>query len=101
MEGSIVDAAVIHLGSKLIADGQTCIMISKVRSVDRQQIEDQDNTKLFGKKLCNNDALAVLHRMQNTQANQFRFFMFVLELNLMSIIINKIFNIKNNCFLYV
>jgi len=64
IQGSTVDYAVIYLGPKLFAEGQAYVSLSLVRSLDGLRIEELDNSKLTGKKPCNNDALEGMDRMR-------------------------------------
>ena len=41
------------------------VALSRVKSLKGLQIEEIDNTKLLGKKPCNNDALAEMDRMRS------------------------------------
>lgn len=65
MQGSTVDYAVVYLGPKLFAEGQAYVSLSRVRSLDGLRIEELDNSKLTGRKPCNNDALSEMDRMRN------------------------------------
>ncbi|CAG9761349.1 unnamed protein product [Ceutorhynchus assimilis] len=49
MQGSTVENAVIYLGPKLFEEGQTCVALSRVKSLNGLRIEELDCAKLTGK----------------------------------------------------
>ena len=66
MQGSTVDFAVIYLGSRVFAEGQAYVALSRVRSLNGLQIEELDCAKLTGNKPCNIAALQEMIRMRNS-----------------------------------
>lgn len=62
-QGSTVHYAAVNLGSKLLADGQVYVAVSRVRSLDGLEINELDFSKLTGTQPCKNNASAELQRL--------------------------------------
>jgi len=64
MQSSTVEHAIVYLGSKLFAEGQDYISLSRVRYLDRLWIKELDSSNLTGIKPCNTNALAEMGKMR-------------------------------------